>query len=280
MHLGNGAVTPACAVYVLAVAAVGMGVGAILARMTRAPEPKQFALVTSLIFAAQTFNVPIIPAASGHVLGGFLLASLFGGAWGAISMTLILALQSIVFSDGGLMTLGCNVFNMAILPCLVVYPLWKLLFRDAIGRPLSITTASGAFVSVMLASVACAVEVLSQPEARADEMRILGWMLGVHAVIGAIEAIFTVLALAWLSRKLGAVPGIVGVIALIVSAGFCASPWPDGLEFTLSRFNLNEGHASGLLTDYTLLTTLLATAALAGCAAAFSATSRKLENHA
>ena len=280
MHLGNGAVTPACAVYALAVAGVGMGVGAILARKTGAPEPKKFALATALIFAAQTFNVPIIPAASGHVLGGFLLASLFGGGWGAIGMTLILALQSIVFGDGGLMTLGCNVVNMAILPCLVVYPLWTRMMGDASGRQQSITIAAGAFLSVMVASGVCAVEVLSQAVARANELRILGLMLGVHAVVGVIEAIFTVLALAWLSNRAGAVSGGIAVIALIVAAALGASPWPDGLELTLARFSLNEGHSSGLLQDYTLFTVLAAATGLAFVAASISTISRKRENHA
>ena len=279
MHLGNGAVTPACAVYALAVAGVGMAVGAILARKTGAPEPKKFALATALIFAAQSFNVPIMPQASGHVLGGFLLAMLFGGGWGAIGMTLILTLQCLVFGDGGVMTLGCNVLNMAILPCLIVYPIWKQLTVKLEGRQRSISIAAGAFLSVMVAAGGCAMEVLSQPAARANELGILGMMFGVHAIVGAVEAVFTVLAITWLARTPNLLSGSVAVMALVVAAAFGASPWPDGLEFTLARFSLNEGSSSGLL-DYTLLATLIATAALAACAAAMSSISRKRENHA
>lgn len=271
MHLGNGAVTPACALYALGLAGIGMGIGMILARKTGAPEPRKFAIATSLVFAAQTLNLPIIPAASGHVLGGFLLASMFGGRWGAIGMTLVLTLQSLVFGDGALMTLGCNVLNMAILPCLVVYPLWTRWMRNRSG----ISIGTGAMVSALVATIACSIEVLSQPAARDNALKIVGLMAGVHAIVGAIEAVFTVLALRWLSRSTPVSTGAVAVAAVIVAASFGASPWPDGLEFTLARFSLNEGHASGLLADYTLLSTLAATAFLAVISLALTSVSRK-----
>jgi cobalt/nickel transport system permease protein len=276
MHLGNGAVTPACAMYALGLAGIGIGIGAILARRTGVPEPKKFALATSLVFAAQTFNVPIISAASGHVLGGFLLASLFGGGWGAVGMTLILTLQSLVFGDGGLMTLGCNVLNMAVLPCLVVYPLWSRWTRNRNG----ITIGTGAMISALLAAMACSLEVLTQPAARGSALRIIGMMTAVHAIVGGIEAVFTVLALRCLSRSTPIFAGTMAVASIILAASFGASPWPDGLEFTLARFSLNEGHATGLLADYTLISTLLAAAFLAMLSLALTSVSRKRVLHA
>lgn len=276
MHLGNGAVTPACAALAMTAAGIGVGIAAVLAKKTGAPEPKKFALVSALVFAAQTFNLPIVPQASGHVLGGFLLAYLFGGGWGTIGMTLILTLQSLLFGDGGLATLGCNVLNMAILPCLLVYPMWLRFVRSSGIH----AVAAGAFVSVLVSALACAVEVLSQPQVGSNAMRIVGLMVGLHAIAGVMEAIFTVLVIQLLQRPSALRLGTVAVAGLVIAAWLGASPWPDGLEFTLARFSLYGGHAAGLLTDYTLASTFLAAAILATTASALSILMRKRVHHA
>ena len=74
----------------------------------------------ALIFAAQMLNFTI-PAtgSSGHIVGGVLLAAVLGPWAGFLTLTSILVVQCLLFADGGLMTLGCNVLNMAALSCLV-----------------------------------------------------------------------------------------------------------------------------------------------------------------
>ncbi|MCX5725879.1 MAG: energy-coupling factor ABC transporter permease, partial [Candidatus Saganbacteria bacterium] len=72
-------------------------------------------LVSSLIFAAQMFNFPIGQGTSGHLLGGVLAAVILGPFGGAIVMAAILTIQSIFFGDGGLLALGANILNMAVI---------------------------------------------------------------------------------------------------------------------------------------------------------------------
>src|SRR5579871_6759170 len=68
----------------------------------------------AFIFAAQMINFPVGSGTSGHLVGGALLAFTLGPAAASIVMTAILAIQALVFQDGGLLAFGANVFNMAI----------------------------------------------------------------------------------------------------------------------------------------------------------------------
>ncbi len=69
----------------------------------------------AFIFAAQMINFPVGNGTSGHMVGGALLSYTLGPAAAAIVMTAILATQALIFQDGGLLALGANVLNMAIL---------------------------------------------------------------------------------------------------------------------------------------------------------------------
>jgi cobalt/nickel transport system permease protein len=68
----------------------------------------------AFVFAAQMINFPVGPGTSGHLVGGALLAIVLGPAAAALVMTAILALQALIFQDGGVLALGANVFNMAL----------------------------------------------------------------------------------------------------------------------------------------------------------------------
>lgn len=75
----------------------------------------------AFVFAAQTVNFPVGVGTTGHLLGGALLAVTLGPAAAAIVMTAIIAVQALIFQDGGILALGANVFNMAILGVLAGY---------------------------------------------------------------------------------------------------------------------------------------------------------------
>ena len=238
MHLPNGAVTPACAVIGLGVAGAGLVCGYLAARKTAMPEPWRFAAGTALVMLLQAINLPIAPGISGHLVGGFLLAMWFGAGWGLFAMTLALAMQCALFGDGGTMTLGLNIVNMGVLPCLVVYPLWR---RFSKQRPGSVALAS--WVSVFAASLLCAMELLSSASARAQAGSVLTSMLTAHALIGVIEMLGT-LAILMLARQLATLqlaPRRIAIgacaILLLLLATFVSSPKPDGLQFTLTQLH-------------------------------------------
>ena len=75
----------------------------------------------AFVFAAQMINFPVGVGTSGHLVGGALLACTLGPAAASVVMTAILAIQALVFQDGGILALGANVLNMAIVGVLAGY---------------------------------------------------------------------------------------------------------------------------------------------------------------
>jgi cobalt/nickel transport system permease protein len=80
----------------------------------------------AFVFAAQMVNFPVGPGTSGHLVGGALLAIVLGPAAAALVMTAILALQALIFQDGGVLALGANVFNMALVGVAAGYLPYRL----------------------------------------------------------------------------------------------------------------------------------------------------------
>ena len=78
----------------------------------------------AFIFAAQMINFTI-PAtgSSGHLGGGMILSILLGPYAAFLVMASVLVVQALFFGDGGLLALGCNIFNLGFWPCFIVYPL-------------------------------------------------------------------------------------------------------------------------------------------------------------
>jgi cobalt/nickel transport system permease protein len=90
-----------------------------------------------------------------------VLAAVLVGPWvGALCVTVVLAVQALLFADGGLSALGLNVVNMALVTALGGW----LVFR--LGRRLAPATRAGvvacgavaAFVAVVLAALAFTLE--------------------------------------------------------------------------------------------------------------------------
>lgn len=147
--------------------------------------------IGSLIFAAQMFNFPVANGTSGHLLGGVLAALALGPFSGTLVIAAILAVQSVFFADGGMITLGANIFNMAVIGTLVPYYIYYALRRTLRAPNTGIALAS--FFSVLLASVACSAEIALS--GMADLWTILPAMVSVHSRIGIAEGLLTVMIL-------------------------------------------------------------------------------------
>ena len=229
----NGAVCPVTA----AVAAAGIaGAAWAAAKSEHKPDAARFASVSAVVFAAQMVNFPISGGTSGHLLGGVLAAALLGTPFGVLAIALVLAVQCLVFSDGGLSVLGANVVNMS----LVGAGVGGLFAGHLRGRsPLSMVVLGfAAWISVVLASLACSLELALSGSAPFSVCAPA--MLGTHAVIGVGEALITILAFSLLqapaaaSRGSALVPGVAAVlIALLISPFACR--FPDGLEWVAGQ---------------------------------------------
>jgi cobalamin biosynthesis protein CbiM len=110
----------------------------------------------AFVFAAQMINFPVGVGTTGHLLGGALLAFTLGPASAIVVMTAILAIQALVFQDGGVLALGANVFNMAVAGVLAGYLPYHLLGR---GKARGIAIFVGGVLSVITAALLALAEL-------------------------------------------------------------------------------------------------------------------------
>ncbi|MFC1559678.1 energy-coupling factor ABC transporter permease [Candidatus Margulisiibacteriota bacterium] len=150
--------------------------------------------IGALIFAGQMFNFPVAEGTSGHLLGGIIAAVALGPFSGAIVIAAVLFVQSIFFADGGIMVLGANILNMAIIGSFACYYIYYNIYnamKNKYGFYLSVGLA--AFSSVLIASIACSLEIAWSGTVNLGI--VLPAMASVHAVIGISEALITIMAL-------------------------------------------------------------------------------------
>jgi cobalt/nickel transport system permease protein len=180
---------------------VGGGVGYAIHRLNRELVEKQVPLMGvtgAFVFAAQMMNFAVAGGTSGHLLGGALAAILLGPWAAMVVMTAVLAVQALLFQDGGLLALGANVFNMAIVGVLVGWVAYSGLKRLLGEKPWA-TMVSGfaaAWLSVVVASLVAALELaVSGTSPLIVALPAMGL---VHMLIGIGEGLITVAVLAFL----------------------------------------------------------------------------------
>lgn len=255
----HGAVCPVTA----AVSAIGLTATAALAAQAREKaSPAHFGAVTAFIFAAQMLNFPVQNGTSGHLLGGVLATALLGLPFGILSLALVLAVQSLAFSDGGLATLGANVLNMSLIGAGLGGLFAQFLKSRARNLSNLPVLALASWVSVLLASLACSAELALGGTTSFTEAAPA--MLGSHALIGIGEALITAAAF-WLfssleENKAHTVPQkawpvltAAALIGLLLSP--FASSYPDGLEWVAARCHFLHNSAPSFvapLANYTV----------------------------
>lgn len=150
-------------------------------------------LVAAFIFALQMLNFPVAAGTSGHLLGGALAAVLVGPYAGIICISVVLAVQGLLFADGGLTAYGINVVLIAIIPSFVGYGAFRLVRRFLPARRGAVVGASavGAFVSVPVAAAAFAVLYGIGGAVDLSFGSVLAAMVGVHLLVGIGEAVIT-----------------------------------------------------------------------------------------
>lgn len=219
----------------------------------------------AFVFAAQMINFSIPgTGSSGHIIGGILLASLLGPWAGFLVISSVLIIQCLVFADGGLLALGCNILNMGAMTTLVAYPLiFRPLMSGAAGTP-SVWRIMGASILASVVGLelgACLVTAETELSGvTALGFRpFLGLMTAIHLAIGLGEGLATGAVLSFVakyrpalltesqahagvftgigSKKLKGVLVAFGVAALVLGGiiSFFASSDPDGLEWSIAK---------------------------------------------
>ena len=134
----------------------------------------------AFVFAAQMINFPVGIGTSGHLIGGALLACTLGPAAASVVMIAILAIQALVFQDGGILALGANVLNMAVAGVFAGYLPFHIWGNGRRRRPAIF--ACGA-LSVLVSAV------LAMAELAISGVRMSGSLLGVSVGLFAVSAI-------------------------------------------------------------------------------------------
>ncbi len=194
MHMSDGLLNAPTSIAFLAIAAVGVGIALVKARTDLDDRTAPMAgLVATFIFAVQMINFPILPGASGHLLGGALAAILVGPWVGALCVTIVLAVQALLFADGGLTALGANVTNMALVGTaagfVVAVALRKFAERSTAG--LAVVAFVSALVNTLLAATGFVVEYAIGGQGGVAIGGVAALMLGFHALIGIGEGLIT-----------------------------------------------------------------------------------------
>lgn len=259
MHMSDTLLSPAVggAFWV----AAGVAIAYSSRRLGRSRDERAVPLMGVLgafVFAAQMINFAIPgTGSSGHLAGAMLLALLLGPHAAFLAMASVLTVQALFFADGGLLALGANIVNLALLPCYVVYP---LVYRPLAGaQPDSGRARAAAFVSAVLALQLGALGVVTETTlsgiAELPFAAFAAVMQPIHLAIGVAEGLITVAVVGFVrqvqpdllihpapARAAGPVRWRKAALALGLAAGITggvlgwfASAAPDGLEWSIGR---------------------------------------------
>jgi cobalt/nickel transport system permease protein len=261
MHMSDALLSPAIGASLCVVSAAACAYAVKKIKRDDLCEKKVpvMGVMGAFVFAAQMINFTI-PAtgSSGHIGGGILLAAMIGSLPALLSISAVLIIQCLFFADGGLFALGCNIFNMGVVPCLIAYP---LIFEPLVKKNMTIGKITAAsIVAVVIGLQLGAFGVVAETQLSCITAlpfsTFLLLMQPIHLAIGIVEGIITAAILCFVYKMRpeimestqsktiiqGNVPmkNILIVLAIItVFVGgilsLFASSYPDGLEWATEK---------------------------------------------
>ena len=193
MHIPDGFLDVPVSLLSYLVAGVILAIAVVKARTELDDRTAPLAGLTAVfIFAAQMINFPVAAGTSGHLLGGALAAILVGPWVGMLVIAVVLAVQALLFADGGLTALGANMLNMAIIATVVGWIVFRLGLRFVRSRTGAAVVAGVAgFVSVPAAALGFVAEYAVGGTAPVSISAVAAAMGGVHVLIGIGEGVIT-----------------------------------------------------------------------------------------
>lgn len=233
----------------------------------------------AFIFAAQMINFSIpVTGSSGHLGGGLILAILLGPYAAFLTIASVLMVQALFFADGGLLALGCNIFNLGFFPAFITYPfIYKRIINN---RPTAarISTASifAAIVGLQMGAFGVVLETTFSGISSLPFSTFVVMMQPIHLAIGIIEGLVTATVVSFVykarpeimqsaleGRPIGNHPvrtiALAFLVVAIVTGGIIswfASKNPDGLEWAITNITGQEelkGPRQGLHATLTAL---------------------------
>ncbi|MCI5901340.1 MAG: energy-coupling factor ABC transporter permease [Blautia sp.] len=260
MHMADALVAPAVAgtMYVCSAAVAAYSVKKVRLDTDTKKIPVM-GIMGAFVFATQMINFTIPgTGSSGHLCGGMLLSALLGPYAGFLTMIGVLLIQGLLFADGGLLALGCNIWNMAFYGCFVGSLLiWKPIMKKGISKG-RIVAASvlGCMITLQMGAFSVTLETLASGITDLPFSVFVGTMQPIHLAIGLVEGLITAAVLVFIhearpellfcSAEEEAKEGrfsfkktltILAVAAVFIGGilSLVASSYPDGLEWSIEK---------------------------------------------
>lgn len=259
MHMADALVLPAVA-GVMSACSMGAA-GFSVKKIKKEEEDKKIpvmGVMGAFVFAAQMINFTIPgTGSSGHLCGGMMLTGLLGPFKGFLAMIGVLLIQCLVFADGGLMALGCNVWNMAFYGCFLGAFIWKTFMRNgADKKKIIIASLLGCILTLQLGAFSVVLETYASGVTELPFQAFLSLMQPIHLAIGAIEGLITSAVLVFIyqtrqellwgignsleekeSKHSKKVIPVLLLATVIIAGGLSlfASSKPDGLEWSIEK---------------------------------------------
>jgi cobalt/nickel transport system permease protein len=166
MHIPDGYLSPVTCIvmFVLVLPFWARGVQKLREKMSAKNIPI-VALFAAFSFVVMMFNVPLPGGTTGHAVGGALAAIILGPEIATIAISIALVIQAFFFGDGGILAIGANCFNMAVVLPYVSYAIYQAISKnEAVNSKRRIVgSAVGGWTGLTIASFFAAVEFGIQP---------------------------------------------------------------------------------------------------------------------
>lgn len=261
MHMADALVAPAVAGTMYACSGLAMGYSIHKVRLENKPEKiPVMGVMGAFVFAAQMINFTIPgTGSSGHLCGGMLLSAVLGPEAGFLTMIGVLLVQGLFFADGGLLALGCNVWNMAFYGCFLGAMLvWRLMMKKGVSKKKIIgASILGCVLTLQLGAFSVTLETLASGITELPFGVFVAFMQPIHLAIGLVEGLITAAVLVFLyearpellwgceertANRNGRLSykgtvGILAAAALVIGGllSLAASAYPDGLEWSMEK---------------------------------------------
>lgn len=277
MHMADALLSPTVGAAFWGVSVWALGRAARRVRAT--PGDDRLALMGvagAFVFAAQMINFAVPgTGSSGHFSGALLLALLLGPHAALLTVAAVLAVQALLFADGGLLAYGANVFNLGVLPCLLIYPPLARAWGAAPGparwqRRHTLLIVAAALLSAGLGALAVVAQTSASGLAALPASLFLSLLLPIQLALGLAEALATVAIVraalrlepalfAHLAQATARPPvrrwqrlqraALVGVVLTAGGLSWMASDRPDGLEWSVAQAATDQANRPGLQSD-------------------------------
>ena len=261
MHMADALVSPAVATTMYACSALAGGYSIRRVRLENNPKKiPVMGVMGAFVFATQMINFTIPgTGSSGHLCGGMLLSAMLGPFAGFLTMIGVLLIQGLMFADGGLLALGCNVWNMAFYGCFLGSLLiWRPMMKKKINKGrIILASVAGCILTLQLGAFSVTLETLASGITELTFKVFVSTMQPIHLAIGLVEGLITAAVLCFVQEarpeflwgadetentKEGrfsykSALAVLAVATVIIAGGLSllASQYPDGLEWSMEK---------------------------------------------